>query len=1191
MKPAFFRLPSASTVLLACVRMQMRGVVMADCRKQNVRKRSRVGEQRARSVGLLLCLPLGAAVPASAQDIPPAAATRILPTIARHGMSMASDVFIDANTVSVTQRAIREQTSEIFRRPRPAGTQDWGDQLRRSLETAQDGYVTGRFRGQLLEANTRMAGIIIGGGLGAIGGPAGVAVGAQLGDRGAALFVEHVLGDPVGQMRDKYATQVRTIIASAVGQAHAGAQAELQELAASGNVTAFAQRLSQIADTALDQQVVADLGDTPETREALIRDVANSQAAALQIMQMQVTTEAVAAARADVQVFRREFRRFAADTTERLANLQAATEDLAEHQREMAEELRNLSTTVTATQSDVRFLIEASVGRMPLPQQIQALRRGIPQGLGEAERERLAKRLEAVLRVQQTGTYVGMVGDIGQFALALGPRLGIQPDSQTHRDLTYLVDNVHKAQQFLGIVSAFITPGGGFMAALPGLTALLGAGGAPGAQMPPGLSEGLQQIQQSLAQIHVKLDQVLELQRDTLSRLDNMRLQMTALGDEIRSRLEVIEQQGETILEAVMGAANRAFGSCETIARSMSRPIAPQISPLTLQQRSNLFIQYQSQFSNCLSWLNASVMLPNSGAVGSSPYYISLMFRDTTGADGLTSREAAYRSLADYTYALHATLPSQDGNDSFALGCQRRAFLALTIAPAFFAAVPTPRYIVCPDRPFEQDDPADLPVTQWMPANGDREMVVWRLTDAPLNLQTVNRMADIVLRLGEWRSVMRLDGGTRVVMTPQQAFGADGILPEAGLWQEEHEELVRYFGDVLDTAIARETILAGALLSNWIADQIFIVPDPERLREGFSFQWNRVQYLSGAPDWDISKPPTAFGQGAAPRSAMRAWQTLITAQDNPRIRESIGAWFASAGGSDSQRLQPVSVVDAVRLLFGYDFPATEVPEEQHLLAGAGAEGRRAALRQRLGEIGLNAVSSPTADEREFLREISWMIAFNRNSTGPLYDLACRSRRAEEQVAKSQGGSPERRDPDRLRGTTDAQRLAYHRALRGELNGAYAYHIAACLTQWSDFARENALRFAVLRRLEAMQRRDALERYARALESNDNGLMLSQVILPNWPVARHSELGWVVRMRSADGRLVHVPLPSAEDLRTTEVVRTPMQQSLLQSRHAIAQHRVLNMPLSSANPPLPGNDLERQALARAMAFSLTQPGRR
>lgn len=262
-----------------------------------------------------------------------------------------------------------------------------------------------------------------------------------------------------------------------------------------------------------------------------------------------------------------------------------------------------------------------------------------------------------------------------------------------------------------------------------------------------------------------------------------------------------------------------------------------------------------------------------------------------------------------------------------------------------------------------------------------------------------------------------------------------------------------------------------------------------------------------------------------------------------------------------------------------------------MLAGTSGEPRRATLRQRLGEIGLHAVSSPTDAEREFLREIAWMIAFNRDATGPLYDLACRSRRAEEQLAASHGERPERSDPDRLRGATGAQRLAYHRALRGELDGNYAYQIAACLMQWSDFARENALRFAVLRRLQSMQRRDALERYARALGSDDNGLALSQLILPNWPIARHSELGWVVRMRSADGRLVHVPLPSVEDLRTTEVVRTPMQQALLQSRHAIAQHRVLHMPLSSANSPLPGNEADRQALARALALSLTQPTRR
>ena len=137
-----------------------------------------------------------------------------------------------------------------------------------------------------------------------------------------------------------------------------------------------------------------------------------------------------------------------------------------------------------------------------------------------------------------------------------------------------------------------------------------------------------------------------------------------------------------------------------------------------------------------------------------------------------------------------------------------------------------------------------------------------------------------------------------------------------------------------------------------------------------------------------------------------------------------------------------------------------------------------------------------------------------------------------------------------------------------------------------------MRFAVLRQLQHMNRPDALRRYERALQKDDDGLLLSQSILPNWPVARHSDLGWVVRMRSADGRLTYVRLPSPEELRNAEVIQTPMQQALLQSRQAIAQHRVLHTPINDPSMPvaLPGGPEDQQALARALAFSLVQPVR-
>lgn len=954
---------------------------------------------------------------------------------------------------------------------------------------------------------------------------------------------------------------------------------------------------------------------------------------------------------------------------------------LVAHQERMSQLLVTVAQNpvLGATPEQLRFLVDAASGRLPVVEQLDALRGGILAFQNSAEEakdalDRLASgQAEAVgaLTTLQgaAGSGLAMVNAAAQLARTID---GVFPgaiDENTSSAIANLAENINTAQQVMGVVAALSTPGVGWMAALPVVTGLFGGGGLPGIgggsappAMPPELRAALGRIERSLAQVNQKLDRVIELQQETLARLEQMRLQMTVDRDMITARLDQLIDLTAEGFELLRDDYRAWLRDCRVlVAASVADGSARSF--LTLEERQQNMRRSGDSIRSCLNGLSAVRQPGQPDPVGNGGFLATngdedqgtLHFRWpflvlTSDAPqtpeppssiqqrleqaGERRDSGFYRMMADYHLALSATaipaanVPALASEDHGR--CHGRVLALLASAPRYLASLPADDGWACPPSPVLVTEQERLPFAAWRASSSqdppDAEysnFEAWRLLEAHLNHDRIAQRVEIVLRAGEWRSLMWMDCPTpnfpahcrHTVFSRQEAFGLNDASPRRDLWDlESQRTLTDQMADVVSVALARETLVAGGSLIPWVARWAMApLPAGGALPHGnaFGFQGDM--------------PPLAGG-GAPAGTAdgdRRAWQILVAARDhadtlaqqrleferrggtwnalleqNTPIEARLAAWNQSKGLRDD----PVTMLDMLRVLAGDPFSSKD---GNHRLRAAAGQNAASALRAELvktfqpivfggtGELGLSSVTQEQLTrEAAHLEALAWLFPTARG-----YDLPCRLREVEA-VTSLQDREAR---PDHFRGRTLDSRTTYLSTLRRLLSDpAIARRAASCLIGINPILAENVVRYAVWQRLnDAISEpswdsgRDILVTYRLGLQEDD-GDTLRRVLLPGWPLEQVGSATtgrfWAVRVRTADGRLLRLRLPHPEQLRRGEVTHTPMVEALRSQQARLNEHLIVYggndvADVGAAATPLPfaGDVQTRQALARGLAL--------
>lgn len=949
--------------------------------------------------------------------------------------------------------------------------------------------------------------------------------------------------------------------------------------------------------------------------------------------------------------------------------------DLVAHQEEMAVLFQRVArdANIRASPQQIRFLADAAAGRLPVVQQLDAVRSGMLSFIDDVQG---TARGSAIDRLQSLRSAAGQGMVMVQAAATLARGIdGVFPnliDEQTSNAIANLEANVNTAQQVIGVFSALAVPGVGWMAALPAVTNLLGGGGIPGIggggsapPLPPELSATLARIERSLAQINQKLDRVLELQQQTIERLEQMRLQMSRDRDMILERLDSLINLTQEGLELLRDPYRDWLKDCRTLLGASLSSEASRSFVTLSERQATMTTTTRTAINNCLNGLSAE-SLPGGGvAPGNGGFLAQLSISDmgtlhfrwpflvlTLDEDppidpsqlsederrnglaraGQRRVSGFYRMMSDYLLSTAAIPRSEISEPPVTPSlstidyhrCHARVLALLATAPQFMATIPAEDGWACPSQAVTVDAEGALPFAPWRASRSqdaegqrDSQFEAWRLLEAHLNQERIAERAEIVIRGGEWRSIMEMDCvdpdncNRRRILSRESAFGSGGERPSPGLWRfEAHDTLTEQMIDVVSIAIAREAMIAGGSLIPWTV-RVAMAPLPEdqlasrhsalgyrgNMRTDPPLTASTPPRPSVTPAWDLLVAAQDHGDTLADRRA-EAERRGITwnenATENKPIRDRLMEW------NEARNLlsDPITIIDLLRVLGDDPF---ESPNGDHRLR-PGVKPDTADLRTALvnefrgtvfgadGRPGLSAITpEQLRTDVERLRTIAWLFM---SPSG--YDLPCRVREAEQEQAMRER-EPK---PDSFRGATLVSRTKYLVRLRDRLAvPAIANRMAACLMGVNPLLTDNVVLRAVLERLNSVaasadwdRGSDVLRRYSDALAEED-GNLLRHRFLPGWPIERRGNTDsghyWAVRVRLADGYLLRLRLPHAEELRRGEIASTPQLAALLRTRDRLQEHLVVyggedseggQVPL-----PLPGDAAARQVLAQGLAL--------
>ena len=955
--------------------------------------------------------------------------------------------------------------------------------------------------------------------------------------------------------------------------------------------------------------------------------------------------------------------------------IEVAINGLVGHQEEMAKllEMVAANSNLGVSPQQIRFLADAASGKLPVVQQMDAVRSGMLSfldGVNGTARGDAIDRLKSL----QGAAGQGMATLHAATALARGidnvfPNL---IDEDTSKAIANLEANVATAQQVIGVVSALAVPGAGWMAAVPMVANLLGGGGIPGIggataapPLPPELAAALARIERSLAQVNQKLDRVIELQQQTIERLDQMRLQMTRDRVAILASLDDLTDVAQEGLELLKEPYRDWLKDCRTLLGSSFSGQDQRVFVTLSERQGTMSTTARTAINNCLNGLSARSGTGQGAAPGNGGFVATLSSNDmgtmhltwpflvlTSDEDRQTNSaqlsdqqkqdalaragqrrvSGFYRAMSDYNLAIAATpaaAPALSATDH--KRCHGRMLALLASAPRFMATLPSGDGWGCPPHPVPVEADAGLPFEPWkaspsQDAEGlaDSQFEAWRFLEAHLNHERIVERAEIVLRGGEWRSLMEMDCidpdkcERRRILSRESAFGVGGTQVSRGIWRfEGHDTLTEQMLDILSIAVAREAMAAGGSVIPW-ATRMAMAPLTAERQAGRSAALGYQGEMPGdkvaaasvaapphkpaAPAWTLLVAAQDHGETLTARQAeatRRGLEWNEDAAENKPIAKRLAGWNSAQG----LQANPVTLVEVLRVLGGDPFAT---PDGDHRLrsggplavvaVGAVGGDLRSALEREFKPAvfggdrkpGLSEVTSEElVADVERLRTIAWMTVLPSG-----YDLPCRIREVETDQRSRE------RKPDVFRGSVIESRTDYLRRLReGIADPAIASRTAACLMGANPLLAENVVLRAVLERVNAAVAADGwdpgsdvLKRYGDAL-AEESGDLLRERFLAGWPIERRgsetSGYHWAVRVRLADGSLLRMRLPHAEELRRGEIVGTPQLGGLLQLRDRLREHLVIHggedtdgglIPL-----PLPGDAATRQVLARGIAL--------
>jgi hypothetical protein len=260
---------------------------------------------------------------------------------------------------------------------------------------------------------------------------------------------------------------------------------------------------------------------------------------------VKVVRSDLAKMRNGIDSYQKNVRSHLDDVTEKLSNLQNATE-LA------AKSLSDLSAAVGANSSAIRTLSAVSYSGWTTAQKLQAVRGGLFPDLSPAEKSALIKSLAADQAQEKLVSDVKLAAqDLGNLA-AIAKNVGLPADA---------VKGLQGAQIVATGVAQFAT--GNYLGAVASLTSFAGLG-APDAAAERQAAM-MQYLQQQFAVINQKLDKIIDLQVQTLKALEVLNEQQQRFRGEVLGQLDRIEDavlRNEQLLQAIVFAQ---WSDCKTI--------------------------------------------------------------------------------------------------------------------------------------------------------------------------------------------------------------------------------------------------------------------------------------------------------------------------------------------------------------------------------------------------------------------------------------------------------------------------------------------------------------------------------------------------------------------------------------------------------------------------------------------------
>lgn len=1049
---------------------------------------------------------------ASAEEQPASSGLQPLPTLGRYVLKISDDVF-------KLQDAAKKNYARQLDDNLSNADAEWRDVLNRKLIERRDRFYRDRFSDRLLEANIRSSAVLLGGGAGfGIGGPAGATWGAEISDVGAKFVVEKAFGDQFRRTHQLFADSVETLIVDAV-QAQGEAFINSLPLRATNEIDAekAAEKFAAIANSVLEDEVLADL--KPEERQTILAKVFDSKIKTRAHFDRRITSQELNKARTSIRAIKANV----ASMDARMANFEKFATESNDHIRALTASLNN-QTAKTA--EDVRFLMDASFGTWSLENQREALKRGIPSSWNDEERRTAEARIGRLLQLQQIGGYVGLASDLAQFGVKIADLTGADPN--TRRSLEVFAQNLGTAEKIVGVFTAYFS--GGWISAISQASGLLSGGQTP--SVPPELIGRLNEIQASLNRIEGKVDKIIEMQQDTLSKLDSLSLQVASAERSIMIELQSILAETRGIRSQLNNPYYQALTNCK---QSLTLPGTQdsRISHSNLTGLSTHFDNHRDDFTACFAFINKNTFqLLDASNQNFEHYHVQQIFQVLPQHEDHITR-AVKLSTIDWTLAIRTSV----GNSAILDECHQQIFALLSIAPRLLANI-------YQNLPYCGESSSAL---KWNPSTRI-SFDPLRALDAPIWLENITSLVELGIRTGDWRALV--SSTTAVVspgriMTSEEAFG-DGSTkkPDPSIWTKIHRPAAEALGDVVDVAIAQEVGFSGAYLARWIADRVFVEA--------------QTSVAAGELIGDH------LGQIGDEGQIKRAWAVLLRLQNDQQTLALL-------------RGKKISPVDAVRAAFDDKF---DDPRETSPLRDAALRNEIKAAVAKLTGI----PSDPKASEVNFLHNIAWLLDFNRDDRdAPAADIACRSRMAESQLV----GRPLRTSIE-FRGLSKSARVKYLEALRTSLvNDPFAYHVAVCLMEWNPFLETNAIRYAVIRRLNELGP-GSLAHYRRAVTSEDS-FQLRTTLFPGWALRRTEKGLWGVLVRMADGRPKFIPFPSYDEVQSGRIAHSPALEILLSLRSKLAEHALLYD--SDLSLPMPfirqsgAQTIRGDELAKAFAYRL------